>query len=94
MNIERVKLLKPTGWDTYVLVNVPEYKFRFFENGVKSLEFKVITGRQTWQTPIFSSTMKYITVNPTWNVPDNIARKEEIPHIIRDSSYLRSIIWL
>jgi len=89
MNIERVKLLKSTGWDTYVLINVPEYKFRFFENGVKSLEFKVITGRQTWQTPIFSSTMKYITVNPTWNVPDNIARKEEIPHIIRDSSYLR-----
>ncbi len=88
-NIERVKLLKPTGWDTYILVNVPEYKFRMFENGQKVLEFNVITGRPTWQTPIFSSTMKYITVNPTWNVPDNIARKEEIPRIIKDRSYLR-----
>ena len=88
-NIERVKLLKPTGWDTYVLINVPEYKFRFFENGQKSMEFKVVVGRQSWQTPIFSSMMKYITVHPTWNVPDNIARKEIIPAIIRDKSYLR-----
>ncbi len=87
-NIERVKLLKPTGWNTYVLINVPEYKFRFFENGQKVMEFKVVVGRQTWQTPIFSSTMKYITVHPTWNVPDNIARKEIIPAIIRDKSYL------
>ncbi len=88
-NIERVKLLKPTGWDTYVLINVPEYKFRFFENGQKTMEFKVVVGRQTWQTPIFSSMMKYITVHPTWNVPDNIARKEVIPAIIRDKSYLK-----
>jgi len=89
LNIERVKLLKPDGWDTYVLINVPEFKFRFFENRQKVMEFKVIVGRYTWQTPIFSSTLKYITVNPTWNVPDNIARKEEIPKIIKDPSYLR-----
>jgi len=89
LNIERVKLLKPDGWDTYIMVNVPEFKFRFFENGVKRLEFKVVVGKPTWQTPIFSSMMKYITVHPTWNVPDNIARKEEIPKIIKDPSYLR-----
>ncbi len=89
LNIERVKLLKPTDWDTYIMVNVPEYKFRFFENRQKVMEFKVVVGRPTWQTPIFSSTMKYITVHPTWNVPDNIARKEEIPKIIKDPSYLR-----
>lgn len=89
LNIERTKLMKPEGWNTYVMINVPEYKFRFFQDGVKSLEFNVIVGRPTWQTPIFSSEMKYITVHPTWNVPDNIARKEEIPHIIKDPSYLR-----
>jgi len=89
INIERIKLLKPDGWSTYVMINVPEFKFRFFENGQKVLEFKAITGRPTWQTPIFSSMMKYITVHPTWNVPDNIARREEIPHIIKDPSYLR-----
>jgi len=90
LNIERTKLLKPDGWDdTYIVVNVPEFKFRLYENGSKTLEFNVITGKPSWPTPIFSSVMKYITVNPTWNVPDNIARKEEIPRIIKDKSYLR-----
>jgi hypothetical protein len=89
LNIERTKLFQPEGWDTYVLVNVPEFKFRFFENGEKVLEFKVIVGKPTWQTPIFSSMLKYITVNPTWNVPDNIARKEIIPRIVKDINYLK-----
>ena len=89
INIERVKLLNPDGWNTFVLINVPEYKFRFFRDKQKLLEFKVVVGRPTWQTPIFSAKLKYITVNPTWNVPDNIARKEEIPRIIKDPSYLR-----
>ncbi len=89
INIERTKLLKNEGWDTYVEVNVPEYKFRFFENGQKALEFPVIVGKPTWPTPIFSSTLRYITVHPTWNVPDSIARKEIIPAIIRDKNYLK-----
>jgi len=90
LNIERTKLFKDSGWSgTYIVVNVPEFKFRLYENGSKSLEFNVITGKPSWPTPIFSSIMKYITVNPTWNVPDNIARKEEIPKIIRDKGYLR-----
>lgn len=89
LNIERVKLLKPDNWDTYAMVNIPEYKFRLLENGVNNLEFNVITGRPSWPTPVFSSMMKYITVHPTWNVPDNIARKEEIKRIIKDKSYLK-----
>ncbi len=89
INLERTKLFKNEGWDTYALVNVPEFKFRFFENGQKSLEFPVIVGKPTWPTPIFSAMMSYITVHPTWNVPDSIARKEIIPAIIRDKSYLK-----
>ncbi len=89
INIERTKLFKNEGWDTYILINVPEFKLRLFENGQKSLEFPVIVGRPTWPTPIFSAMMKYITVYPTWNVPDSIARKEEIPRIIRDKNYLK-----
>jgi len=91
LNIERTKLMDPdpSHWNTYVLINVPEFKFRLFENGQKTMEFNVITGRPTWPTPIFDGTLRYISVNPTWNVPDNIARKEEIPKIIKDPSYLR-----
>ncbi len=57
-NIERIKLLKPDNWNTYVMVNIPEYKFRLFENGQNNLEFNVITGRPTWPTPVFTLNSK------------------------------------
>jgi len=89
LNIERTKLMSSTGWDTYVLINVPEYQLRLFESGIKRMEFGVVVGKYTWQTPIFSSNLKYIVVNPTWNVPDNIARQEIIPHYLRNRNYLK-----
>jgi len=89
LNIERTKLMKPQQWNTYVLINVPEYKFRLFEHGSKSMEFNVVVGKRAWQTPIFSSTLKYIVLNPAWNVPDNIARDELIPKLVRNPNYLK-----
>jgi len=89
LNIERTKLMKPADWDTYVLINTPEYKFRMFEDRNKSMEFAVVVGKTRWQTPIFSSELKYIVLNPAWNVPDNIARAEIIPKLVRNPNYLK-----
>ncbi len=89
LNIERTKLMKPASWDTYVLINVPEYKFRLFEHRSKTMEFAVVVGKRAWQTPIFSSTLKYIVLNPAWNVPDNIAREELIPKLLRNPGLLK-----
>lgn len=89
LNLERTKIMKQAAWNTYVLINVPEYKFRLFEGGVKTMEFAVIVGKKAWQTPIFSSIMKYIVKNPTWNVPDNIAREEIIPKLLRNPGLLK-----
>jgi len=90
LNIERTKIMKQHNWDTYVFVNVPEFKFRLCEGKKVSMNFPVIVGMKSWQTPIFSSTMKYIVLNPTWNVPDNIARDEIIPKLVRNPNYLAS----
>jgi murein L,D-transpeptidase YcbB/YkuD len=49
----------------------------------------VIVGKKKNQTPIFSEELKYITLNPTWNVPDSIARNEIIPKTLRNSAYLK-----
>ncbi|WP_457608585.1 L,D-transpeptidase family protein [Nitratifractor sp.] len=91
MSIERAKLMKPDpeAWRTYFLVNIPEFKVRFFEDGNLAFVMKTVVGQKSWQTPIFSASMKYVVLNPTWNVPDNIARAEEIPHLLRDRNYLK-----
>jgi len=89
LNIERVKLMKPGLGKTYALVNIPEFKVRVIENDQTSVEMKVITGKRGHETPIFSANLKYITLNPTWNVPDSIARNEIIPKTLRNPGYLK-----
>jgi len=90
MNIERVKMLKPGLGKTYALVNIPEYIIRVIEKDKESVNMRVVVGTKKNQTPIFSADLKYITLNPTWNVPDSIARNEIIPKTLKNPGYLKS----
>jgi len=91
MSLERIKLMPsdPQKWATYFLVNIPEYEVRFFEEGSLAFSMPVVVGQKSWQTPLFSAAMKYVVLNPTWNVPDNIARAEEIPNLLKKPGYLK-----
>lgn len=89
LNIERVKLMKPNLGNTYALVNIPEYQIRVIEKDKTSVKMRVIVGTRKNRTPIFSENLKYITLNPAWNVPDSIARNEIIPKTLKDPGYLK-----
>ena len=39
-------------------------------------------------TPLLSETMKYITINPTWNVPPSIVNNEYLPALQQDPTVL------
>jgi murein L,D-transpeptidase YcbB/YkuD len=87
LNLERMRWLPETYGDNYIIVNVPEYKLRVFENQKLGLEMKVIVGAEDKATPIFSDTLKYIVFSPTWSVPISIIRDEIIPRLQKDSTY-------
>jgi lipoprotein-anchoring transpeptidase ErfK/SrfK len=89
LNIERTKLMSQSGWNTYIELNVPEYVLRFYESGSVTMKFPIIVGKPAWQTPIFSSTMKYVVLNPTWTMTQNIIREDAIKRILRDPNYLK-----
>jgi len=72
----------------YLLVNIPEYRLRLFEDGRMSLEMKVIVGQDDWPTPVFADKVEYVVFNPYWNVPRHIAVRELLPLIKRDPEYL------
>jgi murein L,D-transpeptidase YcbB/YkuD len=50
---------------------------------------KVVVGKQSTQTPVFSHSMKFITVNPIWNVPPSIIANEYLPALQQDSTVLQ-----
>lgn len=68
----------------YVFVNIPEFKVRVFRHGQKVHEARVVVGKTTNQTPVFSGEMQYLVVNPYWHVPESIKVKEMLPEIQAD----------
>jgi murein L,D-transpeptidase YcbB/YkuD len=70
-------------------VNIPDYEVRVVLDGTVVAENKVIVGKPDTPTPIFSNTMKFLIVNPSWNIPPSIIRKEVLPHLARDPYYLQ-----
>ena len=48
-----------------------------------------MVGKPYSRTPVFSEKMKYIVINPYWNVPSSIANKEYLPKLKKDPGYLK-----
>ena len=72
-------------------VNIPDYSVRVFRNNAEFYKARVIVGKPTTQTPIFSNRMQFIEVNPYWNVPDSIVKKEMMPKMAEDPAYLQKL---
>ncbi len=68
-------------------VNVPDYIVTVFHDGQPVDRHRVVVGKLDTPTPLFSNTMKYLIVNPFWNVPQSIIKKEMLPKY-HDLSYL------
>ncbi len=67
----------------HVWVNLPEFNARIFDGGQEIFETRTVIGKanQEFETPEFSETMKYLVVNPRWNVPRSITVKEYLPRL-------------
>ncbi|MGH6841675.1 MAG: L,D-transpeptidase family protein, partial [Methylocella sp.] len=50
---------------------------------------RVVVGKEETPTPVFSQTMKFLIVNPAWNVPQSIIRKEMLPKLASDPGYFQ-----
>ncbi|WP_198304772.1 L,D-transpeptidase family protein [Arcobacter vandammei] len=90
LNIERMRWLPRDFGEKYLLINIPEYNLKMIENKEIKLDMSVIVGDVKFPTPIFSDNMSYVVLNPTWNIPSSIAKKELIPKLMKDPNYLIS----
>ena len=88
LNLERMRWLPRNLGEKYLLVNIPEYKLRLYENNNIKLNMAVIVGDTKFPTPVFSDKMSYVVLNPNWNIPDSIAKNELIPKLLKDPNYL------
>lgn len=87
-NLERLRWLPRRLEPSYVAVNVPDATLKVVAGGQTVLASRVIVGRPKDRTPIFRATVTAVVVNPPWNVPSVIARREIGPKAEADPNYL------
>jgi L,D-transpeptidase YcbB len=87
-NLERWRWMPHDLGKDYVIVNLPDYTLRVFHDGHQVWMTRIVTGKPTMATPIMTAEMKYITVNPTWNVPPSIVNREYLPALAQDPTVL------
>jgi murein L,D-transpeptidase YcbB/YkuD len=80
----------PSLGDAYVILNIPDFTLKVMRNGAPIWNTKVVTGQPgVHATPLLTETMKFITVNPTWNVPPSIIYNEYLPALQQDPTVLQ-----
>jgi L,D-transpeptidase YcbB len=86
-NLDRWRTLEDPG-DHYLMVNIPEFELSYVKGGKTVLSLPVIVGSPDRATPVFSSEITKIELNPFWFVPPGMMRRNILPAIRRDSTYL------
>ncbi len=88
-NLVRLRSMGGFLGDRYVLVNIPAQQVEAVENGRVVLRHAAIVGKIDRQTPIVNSKINEIIVNPYWNAPVSIVRKDIIPLMRKNPNYLK-----
>lgn len=90
INLQRRRWLPDPIGNRYIVVNIPDFRLTFMEQDRPILGMNVIVGQaeRTWQTPLVMSSITHMILNPQWNVPPNIFKKELIEKIRKNPDYL------
>ncbi|HEY7535917.1 MAG TPA: L,D-transpeptidase family protein, partial [Thermodesulfobacteriota bacterium] len=88
LNMERLRWLPKELGNRHVFINIPNFELDFVENDRTIITMRAVVGKYSDPSPILSSEITYLVLNPSWHVPPSIARSEIIPSLRNDPSYL------
>ncbi len=89
INMKRWQEMPPEFEKQYLFVNIAANKLEFVENDLSIISMKIIVGRFYRKTPVFNSDLTYISFNPYWIVPPGIMKKDVLPKIKKDTSFIQ-----
>ncbi|WP_373028869.1 murein L,D-transpeptidase [Sulfurovum sp.] len=83
-NLDKTKLYPKEFEKEYVEVNIPDFNLRYYKDHEKIMKKGIVVGRIDRPTPLFSNTIRYMVLNPTWTIPDNLIKRDLI-HVLREN---------
>jgi murein L,D-transpeptidase YcbB/YkuD len=87
-NLVRLRSMGGFLGDRYVMVNIPAAQIEAVEGDRVVSRHTAIVGKIDRQTPILNSKINEIIINPYWNAPESIVRKDIIPLMRKNPQYL------
>lgn len=91
LNLERWRWLPRDLGERYLLVDIPAFSLDLVEGEAPVLSMRVVVGRPYRRTPVFSDQVRYLVLNPSWEVPHKLAVQDKLPEIRKDPEYLRKM---
>lgn len=89
-NLERARWIPADFGPRHVRVNIPSFQLQAVDGGVVRLEMPVIVGTAVRRTPILSSQITSLVLNPMWTVPRKLAREDLLPKLQKQPGYLEA----
>jgi murein L,D-transpeptidase YcbB/YkuD len=90
VNLERARWIARSlrGERDLVVVNIAGFYLLTVFDGKIAWWTDVVTGTPYHKTPVFTDKIRYVEFNPTWTIPPGILRRETLPKLRNNPSYL------
>ncbi len=86
-NLERWRWFPEAFGDHFTLVNIPEYTLRIIKDKDTLQTYRVVVGTMKRKSPILTSKLKSVVINPTWTVPPTIIKEDLVPDATKNRNY-------
>ncbi len=86
-NLERWRWFPRDLGKDYIIINIPEFKLYFIKDNDTARVHKVVVGKDKRRTPVLSSHLSNLVINPTWTVPPTIIKEDLGPTASQNRGY-------
>jgi murein L,D-transpeptidase YcbB/YkuD len=84
VNLERWRWLPADLGARHLRVNIADFRLEAWNSGRIERVHRVVVGTGYRQTPAFSADLRYVVLNPWWEVPRKLATQDKLPLFQRD----------
>jgi murein L,D-transpeptidase YcbB/YkuD len=87
--LDRLRLIPPKG--RAILVDAANAQLMMLKDGQVVDTMKVIVGKPDFPTPLLAGKIWYVTFNPYWHIPQDVAKRKVAPIVLkRGVKYLKA----
>ena len=81
VNMERWRWMPPDLGSFYVWNSIPDQMTKVVEDGKVLMSEKIVVGKLSSPTPVFSAPMQFVIFHPSWGVPPGMKTNELAPKL-------------